>query len=280
MTMSTTRPAIAALATALFAASLLVFGCGSPRGAEPQVATPQVATLQVVCSGGFSAALRELAPQFERSSGTKLVIGAGPSMGTTPNAIPVRLQRGERLDVVIMVGSALDALIAQGKVMPTSRVDLARSAIGVVVRKGAAKPDIRTAESVKRALLDAASIAYSDSASGVYISTEMFQRLGIADQVKAKAHMIPAEPVAAVVARGEAELGFQQLSELMPVPGVEIVGPLPPELQKITVFAAGVVTGSSAPDAATALLRFLSSPAATAAVTRSGLTPIAPAGAP
>lgn len=271
MKMSTTSPSIAARAAAVLASCMLMFACAA-RAAETKVAT-----LQVVCSGGFSAALKELAPEFERASGTKLAIGAGPSMGNTPNAIPLRLRRGEPIDVVIMAVSALDGLIKEGKIVPNSRVDLARSAIAMVVRKGARRPDISSAEAVKRALLDATSIAYSDSASGVYISTEMFQRLGIADQVKAKARMIPAEPVAGVVARGEAEIGFQQLSELLPVPGIDLVGPLPPELQKITVFSAGVVAGSSAPDAAGALLKFLAAPAAVAAITRSGLTPIASA---
>ena len=269
--MKSSRPSITARAIAIVASSAVLFAC-APRAAETRVAT-----LQVVCSGGFFAALQELAPQFEQSSGTRLMIGRGPSMGQTQNAIPLRLQRGERIDVVIMAGSALDGLVQDGKVVASSRVDLARSAIGVVVRKGAPRPDIRSAEAVKRALLDAASIAYSDSASGVYISTEMFQRLGIADQVKAKARMIPAEPVAGIVARGEAEIGFQQMSELLPVPGVDLVGPLPPELQKITPFSAGMVVGSSAPDAASAFIRFLSSPAAVTAIARSGLMPIASA---
>jgi molybdate transport system substrate-binding protein len=130
------------------------------------------------------------------------------------------------------------------------------------VRKGAPRPDISSADAVKRALLEAKSIAYSDSASGVYISTQMLPRLGIADQVRSKSRMIPAVPVAEVVARGEAEIGFQQISEILPVPGVDLVGPLPPELQKITVFSAGIVTGSEAPDAARALIQFLASPAA------------------
>src|SRR5256885_10257898 len=151
--------------------------------------------IRVVCSGGFSAAFRELAPQFERATGHKLLVGWGPSMGTTHDAIPVRFQRGEAMDVLIMVGPALGEVVKQGKVMADSRVDLARSGIGMVVRKGAPKPDISTVGALKRTLLAAKSIAYSDSASGAYISTEMFQRLGIADQVKSKSRMIPAEPV-------------------------------------------------------------------------------------
>lgn len=267
--MKSSRLSITARAIAIVASSAVLFAC-APRAAETRAAT-----LEVVCSGGFFAALQELAPQFEHSSGIKLTVGRGPSMGNTQGAIPLRLQRGERIDVVIMVGSALDRLIQDGKIVASSRVDLARSLIGVAVRKGAPKPDISSAEAVKRALLDAASIAYSDSASGVYISTEMFQRLGIADQVKAKSRSIPAEPVAGVVARGEAEIGFQQMSELLPVRGVDVVGPLPPELQKITPFSAGVVASSSAPGAASAFIRFLSSPSAAAAIARSGLEPIA-----
>jgi len=258
--------AIAARATALAAASLLLIACGQ-----------RTAEVKVVSSGGLAAAFRELAPEFERSTGNKLAIAWGPSMGKTQNAIPVRLQRGEPIDVVIMVGYALDGLIKQGKVVPGSRVDLARSSIGMVVRRGAPKPDISTVEAVKRALLEARSIAYSDSASGVYVSTEMFQRLGIAEQVKAKSRMIPAEPVAGVVARGEAEIGFQQISELLPVPGVDLVGPLPPELQRITIFSAGVIAGSKVPDAAQALIEFLASPAAVPVMARSGLEPIASA---
>jgi molybdate transport system substrate-binding protein len=262
---------------AVVACAALIAGCGGHAARTEPTRAPAAATaLEVVCSGGFTAALRTLAPDFERSTGTKLTIGSGPSMGNTPNAIPQRLSRGEPLDVVIMVGGALDKLIQEGKVVAGSRVDLARSAIGVVVRKGAPRPDISTPDALKRALLAASSIAYSDSASGVYVSTELFQRLGIADQVQAKAHKIPATPVAEIVARGDAELGFQQISELLPVPGIDLVGRLPPELQKITVFSAGVVAGSHAPDAARALIRFLAAPAAQSAVTQSGLMSIAP----
>jgi molybdate transport system substrate-binding protein len=233
--------------------------------------------ITAICSGGFSAAFRELGPQFERVSGHKLVMGWGPSMGTTHDAVPVRFQRGESMDVLIMVGPALGELVKEGKVVADSRVDLARSKIGMVVRKGAPRPDISTVDALKRALLAAKSIAYSDSASGVYISTEMFQRLGIADQVKEKSRMIPAEPVARVVARGEAEIGFQQVSELLPVPDADLVGELPPEVQKVTVFSAGVVAGSKVPDAARALIRFLGSADARPVVAKTGLEPIAPA---
>ncbi|HJZ21343.1 MAG TPA: substrate-binding domain-containing protein, partial [Bradyrhizobium sp.] len=198
----------------------------------------------------------------------------GPSMGTTVNAIPVRLERGEPADVLIMVGYALDDLIKQGKVWADSRVDLVKSPIGIAVKSGAPKPDISSADAVKRALLAAKSVAYSDSASGVYVSTEMFQKLGIANAMKDKARKIPATPVAEIVARGEAEIGFQQISEMLPIPGVDIVGQLPAELQKITVFSAGIAIVSKEPDAGKALIKFLASPEARDVIVKSGLQPI------
>ena len=180
-------------------------------------------------------------------------------MGTTKNAIPVRLERGETADVLIMVGDALGTMIDQGRVVGISRVDLVRSSIGMAVRAGASKPDIRTPDALKQALLNAKSVAYSDSASGIYVGTELFKRLGIAAEMKDKAKMIPAEPVASVVARGDAELGFQQISELLPIAGAELVGPLPPEVQKITVFSAGITVGATQPQAGRALIAYLAS---------------------
>jgi molybdate transport system substrate-binding protein len=234
----------------------------------------KAAELRVVSSGGFSAAYRALLPQFERASGHTVVTEWGPSMGATPQAIPQRLARGEAIDVVIMVGDALGNLVKEGKVRAESRVDLARSLIGVAVRAGAPKPDISSADAATRALLQAKSIAYSDSASGVYLSTELFPRLGIAAAIKDKSSMIPAEPVGQVVARGEAELGFQQMSELLPVVGIDVVGKLPPELQKITVFSAGIVATAKEPEVAAALIAFLASPASRDAVIKSGHEPI------
>ena len=236
-------------------------------------AEASAAEVKVMISGGFSAAYQQLAPEFERVSGHKVTTAYGPSMGTTPQAIPNRLQRGEPADVVIMVGYALDGLIKDGKVAAGSRVDLAKSSIGAAVRAGAPQPDIGSSEALKRALLAAKSIAYSDSASGVYISTEMFKRLGIEDELKPKSRMIPAEPVGKVVARGEAELGFQQISELRAIPGIVILGPIPADVQKITVFSAGIATGAQEPVAAKALVSFLASSEASKAIADSGLTP-------
>lgn len=232
------------------------------------------AEVRVMISGGLTAAYKALVPEFERQTGNKVLTAFGPSMGTTVNAIPVRLERGEPADVLIMVGYALGDLVKKGKVVAGTEVDLTRSPIGISVKAGAPKPDISSAEAVKRALLAAKSVAYSDSASGVYVSTELFSRLGIADEMKGKARMIPATPVGEVVAQGEAEIGFQQISELMPVKGIDIVGQLPAEVQKITIFSAGISTTSKEPDAAQSLIKYLSSAQAAPVLAKAGLDPI------
>ena len=234
--------------------------------------TAQAAEVHVMISGGLAPAYNALVPEFEKATGNKVVTAYGPSMGTTVNAIPTRLDRGEPADVLILVGYALDDLVKKGKA--TNRIDLVNSKIGVAVKAGNPKPDISTADAVKRALLAAKSVAYSDSASGVYISTEMFKNLGIADEMKDKAKKIPAVPVAEIVARGEAELGLQQLSELKAVSGVDIVGLLPESLQKVTVFSAGIASASKEPEAGKALIKFLASPAARKTIIDSGLEPI------
>ena len=236
------------------------------------------AQIQVVSSGGFAAALRLLGPGYERSSGNTLVVAWGPSMGQTPEAIPNRLKRGEPVDVVVMVDPALDALIKEGKIAPASKKGLACSRIAMAVRAGAVKPDISTVDALRKTLLGARSIAYSDSASGVYLSTVLFARLGIAEQVKDKGRMIPGEPVGQVVARGEAQIGFQQLSELLPIPGIEIVGLLPDGAQKVTLFSAAVATDSRAPQAAAELIEFLASASAAVVIRQTGLEPYGQAG--
>ena len=238
-------------------------------------AAAPAAEVRVMISGGLTAAYKALVPEFERSTGHKVLTAYGPSMGTTTNAIPVRLARGEPADVLIMVGYALEDLARKGKVTADSSVDLVRSPIGVAVKAGAPKPDISTADALKRALLAAKTIAYSDSASGVYVSTEMFDKLGIKDAMEGKARKIPATPVGEIVAHGDAEIGFQQMSELKPVEGIDIVGPLPDELQKITIFSAGIASVSKEPDAGKALIKFLASPAARGELIKSGMDPIA-----
>ncbi len=229
--------------------------------------------IHVVTSGGFTAAYLELAPQYESATHNKLITEFGPSMGTTHNAIPVRLDRGETIDVVILAAPALEDLIKQGKVRAGNRVDLVQSKIGMAVKAGAPHPDISTVDALKRTLLAAKSIAYSDSASGVYLSTELFPKLGIADQIKAKSKKIEADPVGGVVATGEFEIGFQQIAELRPVKGIDIVGELPPGAQKVTTFAAGIPSTATHPEAAKALIHWLASPVAYEAIRKSGLEP-------
>ncbi len=230
--------------------------------------------LVVLSSGGFTPAFRALAPLFAEKTGnaTRLVLGA--SMGETETAIPKRLARGEPADVLLMVGSALDTLLADGRAVGGSRVDLARSSIGMAVRAGAPHPDIGTVPALRQTLLDAKSIAYSDSASGVYLEKQLFPRLGIADQMRRTARMIPGDPVGGVVAHGDAELGFQQISELKPIPGIDIVGPIPAEVQSITVYAAGIAAASAHQAEARTLIAFLSSPEAAASVRATGMDPM------
>ena len=235
--------------------------------------------IRVMTSGTFTAAYLELRPQLERSLKVKIVTTA-TSMGVGSESIPSRLERGEAVDVVIVADDSLNQLIKNGRVLADSRVELARSGIGMAVRKGAPKPDISSVEALKRTLLQAKSIAYSASVSGQYLTTELFPRLGIADQVMGKSRRIDRERVGAVVGRGEAEIGFQQISELLPEPGIDVVGPLPPEVQRVTVFSAGVAASSKNADAARALIRFLASSEAASVVKASGLEPLASIGAP
>ncbi|MDD1136400.1 substrate-binding domain-containing protein [Pseudomonas sp. TNT2022 ID233] len=231
----------------------------------------QAEELRVMTSGGFTAAYKILGPKFAANTGNTLDTVLGPSMGKAPEAIPNRLARGEQADVVIMVGYALDDLIKQGKVDPASRVELADSRIGLVVREGAPKPDISNVDNLKKTLLDAQSVAYSDSASGVYIEQQLFKKLGIEDQLKPKAKMIPKIPVGSVVATGDYQLGFQQVSELLPVPGVSFVAKIPESVQSVTRFAAGIPVGAQHPQEAKALLAYLAAPAAQPDVQATGL---------
>jgi molybdate transport system substrate-binding protein len=230
--------------------------------------------IRVMTSGAFTAAYLELIPRLELLI-KKKVVTAATSIGTGENSIPNRLRRHEPVDVVIVADSVLLGFIKDGLIMAGSYTPVARSAIGVAVRAGAPKPDISTVEGLKRTLLQAQSIAYSASVSGDYVSTELFRRLGIADQVSSKSRRIEGgERVGAVIARGEAEIGFQQISELLPIPGIDHVTPLPPDLQKVSVFSAGVAVSSRDADTAHAFIKFLGSPEASGAITNSGLEPI------
>jgi molybdate transport system substrate-binding protein len=244
---------------------LLAFGLGAVAAPAQQV--------HVMMSGAFTAAYQELLPGFEKQTHLNVATAYGPSMGGAPDSIPMRLERREPADVVILARTALDDLVKQGTVAAATCVDLVESSIGAAVRSGAPKPDIGTLDAFKRALLNAKSIAISDSASGVYFTTELFPRLGIADQVMPKCKRVTGQ-VGLVVARGEAEIGFQQISELRPVQGIDVVGALPQGAQRITIFSAGITVDSKNPEGARKLIEFLSSSASRSAIIRSGLEPV------
>lgn len=234
----------------------------------------QADEIRVISSGGFTAAYRQLVPLYEQASGHTVISSYGASIGNAPDSIPSRLARGERFDVLILSDGGLEALVQQGHVQAGSRVDLGRSLIGASVRKGTPKPDISTVDALRQALLNARSIAYSASASGTYLSTELFARLGVAEQMQGKARRILSERVGAVVARGEAELGFQQVSELLPFTELDFVGTLPDAVQQAIFFSAGIGREAQSPQAARHLVRFLASPAAAPIVRSTGLEPV------
>jgi molybdate transport system substrate-binding protein len=242
------------------------------------VGPADAADVRVMISAGFYGVYSELSPAFERASGHHLVTTRGPSMGDSPEAIPARLARGEAADVVILDGGAADELGKQGLVRADSKIELARSLIGMVVRAGAEKPHIGSVEALRTTLLAAKSIAYSDSGSGTYLSTKLFPRLGIAEQIAGKSRKVrgppSGEPVAQVVARGEAEIGFQQIAELIHVPGITFVGALPAEVQPTIFFAGALTRTAQQPEAASALIRFLASSEAAPVILEAGLTPL------
>jgi molybdate transport system substrate-binding protein len=228
--------------------------------------------VKVFASGGFKAAYVALVPGFERASAHRVLTAWGSSVAGAATAIPNRLAAGEPVDLVIMAGDALDKLIERGLVASGSRVELARSGIGVAVRAGAPRPDLSSVDTFMRALRRAKSVAHSSSASGIYLRG-LFQRLGLYDTLGDRIRQIEGEPVGAVVARGEAEIGFQQVSELLPVPGIDYVGPLPPDVQQFTVFAAGIATHAREPDGTRALVAYLTAPAAAPIIRQSGMEP-------
>ena len=226
---------------------------------------------RVMTSGAFTAAHLELIPQLERLTGKK-VVTASTSVGTGQSSIANRLKRGEVVDIVIVADTLLRQFIAEGLVLEAGATPVARSSIAIAVRAGAPKPDIGTLDALKRTFLQAKCVAYSASVSGEYLTGELYQRLGIAGEMMGKSRFVGGgERTGAVVARGEADIAFQQMSELKPVPGIEHITPLPPEVQKTTVFSAGVAAKAPDPDLSRKVIGFLASAQAAAAVTRSGL---------
>jgi molybdate transport system substrate-binding protein len=229
--------------------------------------------IRVMTSGAFASALAALGPQFEQATKDK-VVTVTTSTGVGADAIPNRIRRGDAVDVVILPEAALDAVIKDRLVLPGTVIILARSSIGMAVRAGAPKPDISSVEALRRTLLQAGSVAYSASVSGDYLTKELFPRLNVVDRLKASGKRIEVERVGAVVARGEAEIGFQQISELLEVPGVDLVGPLPAEVQRVTAIAAGVAASSNNPTGARELIGFFASPEAASTIRKVGLEPI------
>lgn len=221
--------------------------------------------IKVMTSAAFKEAYLELLPEFERATGHKVVTLWAPSV-----QMMGRLKGGEAVDLVILSAASLDELLRAGII--TERTDLAKSGVGVAVKAGAPRPDIGSADAIKRAVLAAKSIVHSTGPSGIYLAG-LFQRMGIADEIKHKIRQSQGEPAGAFVARGEAEIGFQQMSELLPVPGIDIVGPLPPDVQQITVFSAGLHVAAKEPDAARALVEFLTAPAAAPVIRKKGMEP-------
>lgn len=252
---------------ATIALSTFLAACGNLPGTAPKN------TVTVISSGGFASSVEALAPQFEKQSGYHVNIIHGSSMGGATDSIPARLDRQEPADMVILARKSLDKLADKGQVVQGSQVDLVRSLIGISVQKGASKPDISTADAVKQALLAAPSIAYSASASGTYYEKEMLKKLGIEAQVKPKSKRIVSERVGNVVARGDAAMGLQQVSELLPIKGADYVGVLPPALQHPTIFSAGITTHATNTEGAQALLKYLTSPAAVGTIREKGLEP-------
>jgi molybdate transport system substrate-binding protein len=229
---------------------------------------------RVMTSGAFTAAHLELIPQLERVTKSTIVT-VTKSVGTGEDSIPNRLKRGEVADIVIVADDLLRQLIDAGLVLADGRTPLARSSIGMAVKAGAPKPDIGSSDALKRTLLAAKSIGYSASVSGEYLTRELYQRLGIADQVLSKSRFVGGgERVGTLIARGEVEIGFQQMSELLPVPGIAHITPLPPELQKVAVFSAGIAASTRDARLARSAIDFLASAEAVSAITKSGLEPV------
>jgi molybdate transport system substrate-binding protein len=222
-------------------------------------------------SNGVKAVVLELLPAFERAGGGKPDI-----LWASTNMLLEEIAKGTAGDLAILTDEAIDDQIRQGRMVAGSRVDLARSAIGIAVRAGAPRPDIKTPEAFRQALLSARAICYSKTGiSGVYFPT-VLERLGIVEALRNKTVIpTPGVLVGDIVARGEADIGIQQISELLPVAGIEVVGPLPDALQKVTVFSAGLFTGAKEADAAKALVKLLSSPEARAVYQRKGMEPVA-----
>jgi molybdate transport system substrate-binding protein len=248
----------------LLGLAMVLMAAAAPRGAAG-------AEIKVLTAGAFKQVLLALVPDFERTSGHKLTVE-----NDTVGALTKRIAGGEAFDLAVLTPKAVDDLAKEGKFAAGSRANLARVGVGVVVKDGTPKPDISSVAAFKQALLAAKSVAYIDPAaggsSGIYVAG-LLDKLGVAADVKPKAKLIPGGAVAEHVAKGEAELGIHQISEILPVKGVTLVGPLPAEIQNYTVYAAGIGAHAKESDAAKALLKTLTSPAAAEVLKSKGMEP-------
>jgi molybdate transport system substrate-binding protein len=228
--------------------------------------------IKMLATTALKTSMEVLAPEFERASGHTLAISFGPS-----TRIAKQVADGEATDVAVVTAEGIDDLTKQGRIVPGSRTDVARSAMGLAVQRGAPRPDISTAEKFKEAMLKAKSVGMSNpvggGASGAILAAA-FERLGIAEQMKPKLVFGPGGPAGLIgnfLVRKEVEIGVQQMPELMAVPGIDIVGPLPPGVQSVSVFSAGLSTAAKEPEGGRALIRFLASPAATKVMRDKGM---------
>lgn len=233
--------------------------------AQPPVAF--AAEIKVWTARAIATVLAEIGPEFERSTGHTLAVSSD-----LPAAFVRRASAGEPFDVLITGASPLGEWIKDGKIIAGTRTDIARSGIGVEVRAGARKPDISSVEAFKRALLDARSIAYLKVGSGIYVAG-LLERLGIAEAIESKVTRPDSDIVSELVARGEVELGLVVITQILTTPGVDLVGPLPPEIQSYVLFTAGVSASSKGPDAARQLIQFLTGPTALSVIRAQGMEP-------
>jgi molybdate transport system substrate-binding protein len=248
----------------VLSAAILLMATGAPRGAA-------AAEIKVLTAGAFKQVLLMLVPDFEKETGHKVIV-----QNDTVGALAKRIEGGEVFDLAVLTPAAVNDLSSKGKFVAGSRTNLGRVGVGVVVREGAPKPDISSVDAFKKALLAAKSVAYIDPAaggsSGIYVAG-LLDRLGVAAEVKPKAKLIPGGAVAEHIARGEAELGIHQISEILPVKGVTLVGPLPADIQNYTIYAAGLGAHGKESEAAKALLKTLSGPAAADVLKSKGMEP-------
>jgi molybdate transport system substrate-binding protein len=237
---------------------------------QPESQTQTRAQLNVITSGGFAAAFQDLQPEFEKSTGIKLTVTRGASQGSGPDTIAAQLRRGFPADVVIMSREGLDDLIAEKRIVAGSDVNLGQTPLGMAVRAGAPKPDIGTVEAFKQTMLRAKSVTFPGSTTGIYMVKKLFPQLGIASEMAPKT----TSTGVAAVAKGDAEIAVQPVSELLHTPGTEFVGTIPKEIQYVSVFSAAMVMGSKEAKAAKQLIDFLTSDKAKLAIKATGMEPV------